>query len=341
MMFRSLLLAGAAAAVLSVPAVAKPSGWYVGLAGGYSVIEDTQAFNGPPGGPFTIPGNIYQMDGGWAVLGTLGHRWSTNWRLEAEIGYRSNDGDQLTPLGVPIPGLAVGIDEWSFMGNAFFDFPVSAKMTISVGAGLGGDLITLNDGPLEIDDTVLAGQLIAQVGYMVSSRVELYADYRYLVLDEPELEFGGTGRSFEVDKHTALIGLRYDLYPDAMPVVVAPPPPPPPPPPPMKQFVVFFGFNKFNLTADAQAVVAEAAAQAKSQGAASIMVVGHTDTSGSPKYNQKLSEKRAKSVSDELVRLGIAPSMISASGRGETELLVQTGDGVKEPQNRRATIDLK
>jgi hypothetical protein len=33
--------------------------------------------------------------------------------------------------------------------------------------------------------------------------------------------------------------------------------------------------------------------------------------------------------------------MISASDKGETELLVQTGDGVKEPQNRRATIDLK
>ena len=38
---------------------------------------------------------------------------------------------------------------------------------------------------------------------------------------------------------------------------------------------------------------------------------------------------------------GIAEDKISPTGKGETELLVQTGDGVKEPQNRRATIDLK
>ena len=116
---------------------------------------------------------------------------------------------------------------------------------------------------------------------------------------------------------------------------------PPPPPPAIKQFIVFFGFNKYNLTAEAQAVVAEAASAAKSQGAASIAIVGHTDTVGGNAYNQKLSEKRAGAVKDELVRLGIPGDKISAMGKGETELLVQTGDSVKEPQNRRATIDLK
>jgi outer membrane protein OmpA-like peptidoglycan-associated protein len=45
-------------------------------------------------------------------------------------------------------------------------------------------------------------------------------------------------------------------------------------------------------------------------------------------------------VKDGLAANGIPASMISTSGRGETELMVQTGDGVKEPQNRRATIDL-
>jgi outer membrane protein OmpA-like peptidoglycan-associated protein len=122
---------------------------------------------------------------------------------------------------------------------------------------------------------------------------------------------------------------------------VVAPPPPPPPPPAIKQFIVFFGFNKYNLTAEAQAVVAEAASAAKSQGSASILVTGHTDTVGGNAYNQRLSEKRAGAVKDELVRLGIDAGKISAMGKGETELLVQTGDGVKEPQNRRATIDLK
>jgi outer membrane protein OmpA-like peptidoglycan-associated protein len=45
-------------------------------------------------------------------------------------------------------------------------------------------------------------------------------------------------------------------------------------------------------------------------------------------------------VRDELSRLG-ATSQIVTSAKGETELLVQTGDNTKEPQNRRTTIDLQ
>jgi outer membrane protein OmpA-like peptidoglycan-associated protein len=87
-------------------------------------------------------------------------------------------------------------------------------------------------------------------------------------------------------------------------------------------------------------VVAEAAASAKAQGSARIVVVGHTDTVGSNAYNEALSLRRASAVKDELSRLGVSPDAISTSGKGESELLVQSGDGVKEPQNRRATIDL-
>ena len=64
------------------------------------------------------------------------------------------------------------------------------------------------------------------------------------------------------------------------------------------------------------------------------------DTVGSPAYNQKLSECRANAAKSNLAGKGVPEGAISASGKGETELMVQTGDGVKEPQNRRATIDL-
>jgi OOP family OmpA-OmpF porin len=61
---------------------------------------------------------------------------------------------------------------------------------------------------------------------------------------------------------------------------------------------------------------------------------------GSPDYNQNLSMRRANAVKSELVRQGISAAAISATGKGELELLVQTNDNVKEPQNRRATIDI-
>ena len=76
-------------------------------------------------------------------------------------------------------------------------------------------------------------------------------------------------------------------------------------------------------------------------GVTRIAVTGHTDTSGAPAYNMALSLRRANAVKDALVREGIPASVIAVTGRGETQLLVQTGDNVKEPQNRRVEIVLQ
>ena len=70
----------------------------------------------------------------------------------------------------------------------------------------------------------------------------------------------------------------------------------------------------------------------------SITVVGHTDTVGSAAYNQRLSERRAKDALDELVRDGVNSGKITSSGAGETQLFVQTSDGVKEDLNRRTEV---
>ena len=64
-------------------------------------------------------------------------------------------------------------------------------------------------------------------------------------------------------------------------------------------------------------------------------VVGHTDTVGSARYNQKLSECRANAAATNLEGKGVPDGAIHTSGKGKTDLLIQTGDGVKEPQNRR------
>ena len=120
----------------------------------------------------------------------------------------------------------------------------------------------------------------------------------------------------------------------------APAPPPPPPPARAKQFIVFFGFDRCDITPEADKVLGEAAQAAKTQGSAAVTIVGHTDTMGSNEYNQRLSECRANAAKTNLVDKGIGAGSISTSGRGESLLLVKTGDSVKEPQNRRATIDL-
>jgi outer membrane protein OmpA-like peptidoglycan-associated protein len=129
------------------------------------------------------------------------------------------------------------------------------------------------------------------------------------------------------------------------PVVQAPPPPvaqaaPPPPRPAQRMFVVFFDFDKYNLTEQAESIVREAAAEARRQPGVRVMVTGHTDTVGSRAYNQALSERRAQAVKTAMVRAGLDPNEISTVGRNFSDPLVPTGPGIREPQNRRAVIDL-
>jgi OOP family OmpA-OmpF porin len=71
-----------------------------------------------------------------------------------------------------------------------------------------------------------------------------------------------------------------------------------------------------------------------------VIVVGHTDTSGSAAYNVRLSERRAKAVADALVGLGVGQQALQVDWKGESQLAVPTKDGVKEPLNRRSTIDI-
>jgi OOP family OmpA-OmpF porin len=87
-------------------------------------------------------------------------------------------------------------------------------------------------------------------------------------------------------------------------------------------------------------VIQQASDYAKAGNATKIVVVGHTDTSGSAAYNVRLSERRAKAVADSLVGLGVPQTALAVDWKGESEPAVATGDGVKEPLNRRATIGI-
>jgi outer membrane protein OmpA-like peptidoglycan-associated protein len=69
-----------------------------------------------------------------------------------------------------------------------------------------------------------------------------------------------------------------------------------------------------------------------------IQVTGYADRSGSPGYNQRLSERRANAVAGALARLGVPRNEMIVSGRGENDNRVPTADGVREPQNRRVEI---
>jgi hypothetical protein len=116
---------------------------------------------------------------------------------------------------------------------------------------------------------------------------------------------------------------------------------PPQQSPPMAQgqsYLVFFDWDRSNLSPQALATISQAAAAYKSSGNARISAIGNTDTSGPPDYNMALSMRRAEAVKAALIQNGVPAASIETVGRGESSLLVQTADGVREPQNRRVEI---
>jgi outer membrane protein OmpA-like peptidoglycan-associated protein len=104
---------------------------------------------------------------------------------------------------------------------------------------------------------------------------------------------------------------------------------------------VFFDWDKSTLTDRARQIIKEAADNSTRVQYTRIEVNGYTDTSGTPKYNQGLSVRRAQAVAAELVKNGVPNDSITIQGFGDTHLLVPTGPGVREPQNRRVEIIIR
>lgn len=99
-----------------------------------------------------------------------------------------------------------------------------------------------------------------------------------------------------------------------------------------------FPFDSSELDYRARTALNDVAADVARRGNPTVVVVGHTDTSGSQAYNADLSIRRAEAVSQYLTQNGVSVRAIRASGVGEHDLVVQTGDDVRNVENRRATI---
>ena len=138
-------------------------------------------------------------------------------------------------------------------------------------------------------------------------------------------------------EHVIRVGINYHFG--------APPPPPPapaampaPPPAAPRVFIVFFDWDKDVITPEGHAIIQQAADAYRSGAPVQLQVTGYTDRSGSPGYNQRLSERRANNVARALAALGVPKNEMVVSGRGENDNRVPTAPGVREPQNRRVEI---
>lgn len=303
-------------------------------------------------------------DAGVAGLVGLGAQLgATQWRVELEGGYRDSDVDAIS--GASGNG---DVDALSLMGNVFYDINLNQKLEFYLGGGLGladvdySSVSPVGSTTISDNDLGLAWQLGAGAALDLNDRLKLTLDYRFLNIEN--IDFPTSPSVANVDAeyrdHGIFVGLRFSFAEPAKPVVTpapapapapkpvaqapAPqpvPPPPPPAPEPTRNFIVFFDWDRSDITSEAAAILRDAAATAKKVAPVRIVATGHADRSGPETYNLGLSERRAVAVRSALDRLGIDPATVSTLARGETDPLVPTPDGVREPQNRRVEIVLQ
>jgi outer membrane protein OmpA-like peptidoglycan-associated protein len=313
-MFKKSLLVAAAVLVLPVAANAQSGtaypGFYIGAEGGLNWL---------------LNNNSYQMDTGWAAGGKLGYDF-VGPRVELEGLYHSNNGtgNVLFPGGVA--NVRGRIDQVSVMANLLYDFMPTSAFTPFIGAGAGIAFVDSTIQGCNMCSTQFAYQGIIGVAWNITEAFRLSVDGRYYGTTNPG--------AYQNNNIMTMLSLSYKFgQPET-----APPPPPAAAPATPPSFMVFFDWDRSNLSDQALGTIRQAAAAFKSKGNARITATGHTDTSGPESYNMALSLRRANAVKDALVREGVPAQAISVIGMGEKGLLVQTGDGVREPQNRRVEI---
>jgi OOP family OmpA-OmpF porin len=365
MKLRSALVA---AAVLALPAVAKAqpiAGMYVGLGAGMNFLQNELV---RPNKTLQSPKlKAVFVQPGLASNGAVGWGFGNGLRLEIEGFYNYNHLHKLE--GTPFPTQASGENQqYGGMFNALFDFDIGMPFIFPyVGAGAGYQWTNWKNVhafgtnfPARLDVSGTAGtfayQAIAGVSLPVPllPGLSLTADYRFIGTPDDNMAFGGrvttrfpTHVAFSKVQmhnefaHQVMFGLRYAFG-------VAPPPPPPAPAPvaapapaPARTYLVFFDWDRADLTDRARQIIGEAAEASRHVQYTRIEVNGYTDRSGTPQYNIRLSIRRANNVAAELVRDGVPRNAIDIHGYGETHPLVPTAPGVREPQNRRVEIILR
>jgi outer membrane protein OmpA-like peptidoglycan-associated protein len=106
-------------------------------------------------------------------------------------------------------------------------------------------------------------------------------------------------------------------------------------------FTLYFQFESEELTAESRSVLTKTLQAVKLRPVPDVLVVGHTDTTGTPASNFELALRRANAVRGMLVGAGLESGTVAVASHGEAQPLVRTSDGIYEPRNRRVHVTVR
>jgi OOP family OmpA-OmpF porin len=345
-----------AAGLLALPVLAQAqpvTGPYVSLGAGTSFLQKATITNLAAASSFDA-----KFKESYAGDVALGYGLGNGVRIEVNGNYYRNTASKYQPDILGQNGLKGGSNTYGGMINILYDFDFGLPVYPYIGAGGGYEFQTFRSVLKDDYGESISGDrggpaynLIAGVAFPIAAipNLSVTASYTFTEIMTSRgyhLTTVGVGPgSEEVSpefSHTILVGLRYALFAPPAPVPPAPMAmaPAAPAPAAARTYLVFFDWDKYNLTERATQIISQAASDSKT-GTTELDVSGYTDTSGTATYNQGLSMRRAKAVEAQLVTDGVPKSEIDIHAYGETHLLVPTGPGVREPQNRRVEIILK
>jgi OOP family OmpA-OmpF porin len=341
-----------------------PKAFYFGGEGGWTALPDqTDRIGAFRVGNLAVGAGKYKetFNDGYNVGARAGFQMGP-FRLEEEYSFRHDSLHTFDGYGRSV--LKGDRRSNALMTNLLYDFTFGWPVTPHIGAGVGAvdvvDGVTLKPvvigAPvfprptptggelLKGSDWVFGFQAIAGIEYNINPNLAFDLDYRYLDTPFGEtftqrgmLPIGRYRTGYDTHNFVASLIMRFGPPPPP-PAPVPPAPPAPPPPPPRQVYLVFFDWDRYNITPEGALVIRQAAAHWHSGAPVRIEVTGYTDLSGSPGYNVRLSLRRANAVATELEGLGVPRSDMEIRGLGEENPRVPTAKGVREPQNRRVEI---
>ena len=357
---KKLIIASAlASTALAGAAHAQNTGPYITIEGGAVKNEraDLTGFNGYD--------HSDRFKTGWEAGGALGYDMG-HFRIEAEGFYHEA---VLKSVTTPVAtfdqstGISGHTSTAAVMANVLFGLGHWGGIKAYAGGGAGwADVFLAGEGlglsPIHDHAKGFAWQALAGLTMPISHNLDFGVKYRYFRPDSADhFEYvGGGTRQGSLRSHSLLATLTYNFGMAAPEPVAAPAPAPapapepvmapPPPPAPVPvavvcnkgPYIVFFDWNKADITPEASSILDSAVQAYGNCGMVPIMLAGYTDSSGTPKYNLGLAARRDETVQSYLTGHGIAASTIATRAYGEANQRVPTADGVRELQNRRVEI---